>query len=153
MNGIRSLSRSFSNAAKAGDCWLNGLARRHVLRRPAIGHDDDHRHGLLVGVQVVEDHVGRTAPRPLVLVAADAVQEIENRIFLVLGVARRRVDLRLSLRADRRRVVLDRLQLAAVDAVALDVKSLGGRGEGSSLVEFARLVLAAYAGRRSMLAR
>ena len=125
MNGIRSLSRSFSNAANAGDCLGIGSLRRHVLRRPAVGHDDDHRHRLLVGVQVVEDHVGRAAARPLVLVAADAVQQVQDRVLLVLGVPRRRVDLRLALDADRRRVVLDRLQLAALDAVALLVEALG----------------------------
>ena len=94
------------------------IPRRHVLRRPAVGQDDDHRHGLLVGVQVVEDHVGRAAARPLVLVAADAVQQVQDRVLLVLRVPRRGVDPRLALHPDRRRVVLDRLQLAALDAVA-----------------------------------
>ena len=46
------------------------------------------------------------------------MEEVQDRVLLVLGVARRRVDPRLALHADRRRVVLDRLQLAAVDAVA-----------------------------------
>src|SRR5262249_21975791 len=110
------------------------VLRRQILRRPAIRQDDDHRHRLLVGVQVVEDHVGLAAPRPLLLVAADAVEEVENRIFPVLGVPRRRVDLRLALHPDRRRVVLDRLQLATVDAFALDVKALWRRGERFLLV-------------------
>src|SRR5262249_12568518 len=101
---------------------------------------------LLVGVEVVEDDVGLAAPRPLVLVAADAVEEIKDRILVVLGVPRRRVDLRLALDADRLRFVLDRLQLAAVNAVALDVKALGGRGKALSLVWLARLVLAVQAG-------
>jgi hypothetical protein len=100
------VSRSFSKAAKAGDCF-----------------------GLPVRVQVVEDHVRRSTPRPLVLVAADAVEEVQDRILLVLRVARRSVDSRLPLCPDRRRVVLDRLQLATVDAVPFLVEVVRGRGE------------------------
>ena len=134
MNGIRSVSRSFSNAANAGDCLRDRVARavtsfdaRPLGRTTIIGT------AFLSAYRLSRITLADAAPRPLVLVAADAVEEVEDRIFLVLGVARRRVDLRLALHADRRRVVLDRLQLAAVDAVALGVKALGGRGEVLSL--------------------
>jgi hypothetical protein len=109
-----------------------------VLLRAAVGHDDDHRRRLLVGVQVVEDDVGGAAARPLVLVAADAVEEVQDRILLVLGVARRGVDPHLALHAHGRRVVLDRLQLATVDAVALGVEA---RGRGGELLRLVVLLL------------
>ena len=97
----------------------NRVSRRHVLRRPAVGHDDDHRHRLLVGVQVVEDHVRHAAPRPTRSRPRRCRAAGTAPGTSVLRVARRRVDLRLPLHADRRRVVLDRLQLAALDAVPL----------------------------------
>ena len=135
MNGIRSVSRSFSNAANAGD--VAGEAPSvagHVLRRPAVGHDDDHRHGLLVGVEVVEDHVRRTAARPLVLVAADAVQQVEHGIlghpWSTPAACKRSscvcpADLGF---------IFDHFHLAAVDAVAFGIVALGGRGKGCCFV-------------------
>src|SRR5262249_58979686 len=46
------------------------------LFHPDETQDDDHRHGLLVGVEVIEDHVGRTAARPLVLVDAEEIGDL-----------------------------------------------------------------------------
>ena len=94
-----------------------------VLLRPAVGHDDDHRLGLAVGDQVVEEDVGRGEALPLRLVAADAVQEIEHRVLLVLRVAGRRVDLHLARGPDGLRLVGHHLQLAVRDAFALGVKA------------------------------
>ena len=59
-----------------------------VLLCPAVGHDDDHRRGLPVGQQVVEEDVGRGESLPFRLVAADAVQQIEHRILLVRASSR-----------------------------------------------------------------
>ena len=51
-----------------------------------VGQHKDHGLDLLVGNQVVDDHVSRTVPRPLpVFVATDAVQQEQNGILLVSG--------------------------------------------------------------------
>lgn len=120
---MRSLSRSCSNAAKAGD----RVPGRHVRRRAAVGEDDEHRDRLLLGVEVVEYHLGSSASRPLVLIPPDAVEEIQHGVVLVGRVSRRRVDQRLAPRAHRGRVVLHRLQFAAGDPLATDVKSFRRR--------------------------
>jgi hypothetical protein len=92
---------------KCGGLPGERVARPQVFRRSTVREDDDHRHDLLVGVEVVEDHVGDAAAGPFVLIAADAVKEIQDRIFLVLRIAGRRVDLRLALRTDGGRIILD----------------------------------------------
>ena len=116
--GITSSSRSCSKTANAGAVAKTLPSGAVVLLRPAVGHDDDHRHGLAVGDQVVEQDVGLGEALPLRLVAADAVQQVEHGILLVLRVAGRRVDVHLAPRADRLRVVLDHLQLAVRDRLA-----------------------------------
>ena len=65
------------------------LARRGV---PLL-HDDDHRHGLLLRDQVVQDEVHVPLPGPPGLVLAAAVLQVEHRVPLLrVGVvARRRV--------------------------------------------------------------
>ncbi len=98
-------------------------------RRAPVGHHDQHGDGLLLGAEVVQDDVRHAAPGPLVVVAADAVQQVEDRVLVVPGIPRRRVDGHLALAAADLRVVLDGLHLAAVDAVAADVEALGGRGD------------------------
>jgi hypothetical protein len=45
--------------------------------------DDDHRLCLLVGVEVIEDHVGRTAARPLVLVDAEEIGDLLRAVSVV----------------------------------------------------------------------
>src|SRR5262249_43056416 len=62
-------------------------------------------------------------------VPADAVEEVEHRVLLVLRVARRGVDPGLARDADGLRVVLDRLQPAPLDVVTLLVEALRRRRE------------------------
>src|SRR5687768_13131478 len=52
---------------------------------------------LLAGDQVVEDAVGGPELRPVVLVAADPVQQVEHGVFPGGGVARRQIDHRRPL--------------------------------------------------------
>lgn len=107
----------------------NRIARGHILGGAAIGKHDDHRRRLLFGIQVVENLIGDAAARPFVFVAADPVQQVEHRILLILGIPGRRIDLRLPFGPDRRRVVLDGLELAPRDALAADVKAFCRRDE------------------------
>ena len=129
MNGIRSVSRSFSNAANAGDCLgigsraVTSFAARPFGRTTIIGT------AFLSAYELSRITLGDTAARPFVLVAADAVEEVQDRILLVLGVSRRRIDLSLALDPDGRRVVLDRLELAVVDAVTANIETIRRRGE------------------------
>ena len=99
---------------EGGECRAllgDWVPRETSLPGSAVGQHDDHRNHFLVGVKVVENHIGRTAARPLLLVAADAVQEIQDRVGLVLRVPRRRVDLGHSFHAHRFRVVRDGFEL------------------------------------------
>src|SRR5262249_23489820 len=67
--------------------------------------------------------------RPVGLIATRAVQQVEDGVLLVLGVARGRVDDHLALGADGLGVVLHHLHLAPLDLVAPDVEALRRRGE------------------------
>jgi hypothetical protein len=87
--------------------------------------------GLPVGDQVIEEEVRMGEALPFRLVAADAVQQVEDRVLLLGRVARGRVDLHLAGRAHRLRVVRDHLQIP-VRHVLLggDVgRRLGERGD------------------------
>jgi hypothetical protein len=69
-----------------GERWRlfgNRVPRHHVLRGQAVGQDDQHRHCLLVGVEVIEDHDGRTAARPLVLVDAEEIGDLLGGVSVV----------------------------------------------------------------------
>jgi hypothetical protein len=55
--------------------------RRRFVRRAAVAHHDDHWDGLVVGNEIVESREGGAELRPVVLVAADAVQQVEHRIL------------------------------------------------------------------------
>ena len=92
-------------------------ARPRPLGR-AVGHDHDHGDDLLVGEEIVENDVGCTVPGPAPFVITGAVQQIEDRVFGVFRVAGRQVDRHLACVADRFRVVLHGLNLAALDTVA-----------------------------------
>ena len=72
---------------------LGGLTRASLLRDVAVGHHQNHRLGLALGDEVVHDLCGTTQLAPCILVATDAVQQIEYGIFLTAGlVACRGVD-------------------------------------------------------------
>jgi len=81
MAGITSLSRSCSKFAKAGAAAKTFPLAPVVLLPPAVGHDDEHRFGLGIRDQVVEDLVRSREPLPFSLVPADAVQQVEHGIF------------------------------------------------------------------------
>ena len=61
-------------------------------------------------------------PLPLGFISADAVQEVEHGILLVLRITGRSIDLHLARCAHRFGVVFDHLQLAVRNVVALLVK-------------------------------
>ena len=96
MAGMTSLQQVLLERGEGGRGGVDVSFGPVVLLGAAIRHDDDHRHGLPVRKQVVQQEVGRGEALPLRLVAADAVQQIEDRVFLVRGVARRRIDLHLA---------------------------------------------------------
>ena len=83
-----------------------GRIRGHHLaarRRPAGRHDDDHRHGLLLGEQVVEDVVGAADGRPRDGGVAAAMNQVEHREAAgALLVSGRRVDVHLAARVAER---------------------------------------------------
>ena len=96
----------------------DAIRRRHAVVRqgPAIGHHHDHRDGLAVGDEVVQDGVGPHVAGPFVLVAADAVQQVEHRIAALARVAGRQIDQRLAPPAGDARLVAERLHPARSDA-------------------------------------
>ena len=104
-----------------------------LLRAPVREHGDE-RHHLAVRDQVVEQLGGMGEADPLGLVAADAVQQIDDGVLLVLAVARRRVDVHLAPRADRLRVVLDQLQRAVRNRFAALEDRVRRFGEGGHVV-------------------
>src|SRR5687768_1355896 len=60
----------------------------------------------------------------LALIAADAMEQIQHRIFLVFGVTGGRVNLHPAFYPDGLRVVIHALKLAAFDALARFVEAL-----------------------------
>ena len=104
---------------------------------PPVGHDHQHRQRLLVGDQVVEQGVDAGNVLPLTLVAADPVQQVEDRVLLRLVITGGRVDLHAALRADCLRVVFHRLEFAVGDAFA-SVLEPGRRGVDGGLVVVAQ---------------
>ena len=79
------------------------LTRFH---RVQVVHHHDHRTGLLLGDQVVEDLVDVTLNGPALLVLAPAVQQIEHGILALRAVVvGRRVDVGAAPRAGHRREV------------------------------------------------
>src|SRR5205814_830555 len=71
---------------------------------------------------------GPAAFWPFVVVAADAMQEIKDRVLFVLGIARRRIDGHLARATADLGFVVDYLDLAVLDAVALGVEASRRRG-------------------------
>ena len=65
-----------------------------LLGGVAVGHDQDHRLGLALGDEVVEDLRGAAEVKPGVLVTGVAMEEVEDGIFLLaaLLVPRRGID-------------------------------------------------------------
>ena len=102
------------------------IARRGFGSGAAVGHYDDHGHGFFVGDEVVEDLVGRAEARPMSLVAADAVHQVEDRVFLISIIIGRGVDDRFAVDADALGVVRNGLQLAFRD-VRPDLDEVGRR--------------------------
>ena len=105
-----------------------------VLLGAAVWHDDDHGCGLAVGDEVVQQHIRMGEAFPLGFIAADAVQEVEHGILLVLRVSGRCVDVQLALRAHGLGIVFDHLQLAVRDAVALFIEAFWRHGEGGFVI-------------------
>lgn len=66
MVGITSLSNSPPERFERGRLLWEGRLGRQLFRRLAVRHDDDHRRGLLVRVEIVEDEIRRTASPPFV---------------------------------------------------------------------------------------
>ena len=64
---------------------LAGLAWTSLLRDVAVGHHYQHRLGLTLSNQVVENLGCTTQFTPSVLVATDTVQQVEYRILLAAG--------------------------------------------------------------------
>ena len=91
--------------------------------RSAIRHDDDHRLGLFIGNEVVENDLRMAAAAPFVLVAANAVEQIKDWIPIIGGITGRPIDERFALVTDGFRVVLDHFEFAVCDAFALFVES------------------------------
>jgi hypothetical protein len=89
------------------------------------------------------------------LVAADAVEQIEHGIFLVLRIAGRRVNLHPALCAHRLRVVINALQFAVLDSFACFVESLGRIWKSRFVVrlQFNRSTESAAATARALLPR
>jgi hypothetical protein len=78
--------------------------------REAVRHHDDKRLELVIGDQIVEDHIGLHAVGPDVLVAAPAMQKVKDRVAIRAAVvARWKVDDGLARLVDRLRLVLEPL--------------------------------------------
>ena len=89
-----------------------------ILARPAIGHDQNKGLGLAIGDEVVEQRVRGGESLPFGLVAANAMEQVQDRVFAILGISRGRVHIGLAAGPDRLGFVLDHLQLAAGNPVA-----------------------------------
>ena len=112
---------------------------RGIGRGVAVGEDDDHGFGLFVGNQVVDHDIRRPVPRPLpIFIAADAVQQEQNGIFLFSGVAGRSVHLHPPFNADGFGVVINPLKCALGGAFAPFVKALRRSREGRFVVRAER---------------
>ena len=64
---------------------LAGLARTSLLRDVTVGHHHQHRLGLALSNQVVENLGCTSQFAPGILVATDTVQQVEYRILLTAG--------------------------------------------------------------------
>ena len=133
--GIRLSSRSCSNLAKPATLsGANWLPVALSSASAAVGDHDDHRHRGFVGDQVVEEGVRRREADPFRLVAANTVQQVENRVLPVTRVPGRQIDVRLAPRAGDARVVLERFEAAGRDAGAPRVEARGSVGERPDIV-------------------
>src|SRR4030095_16396539 len=95
----------------------------------------DHRFGLFVGDETIESEMGDTPLGPLLtLIAADAVEQIQHRIFLVLGITRRRIDLHPAFCAHGLRVVINALKFAVIDSLARFVETVWRTRKGRLVV-------------------
>src|SRR4029079_19148738 len=112
---------------------------------PAIGHGDNHGHCLLVSDQVVEDDIRHAALGPLVVIAANAVQQVKDGIIVGLGIAWRRVDSHLALPAADLGLVFNGFHFAVFNSLALGIIAFWRRAERFGFVLFA-LVLSARGG-------
>lgn len=93
-----------------GEIVLWHRVRRERERRldVAVWHHEDHRPGLVLGDEVVHDVVGAHVDDPVGVVAAPAVQEVQNGVStMATVVAGRRVDLHLALGVGEVGVVAD----------------------------------------------
>ena len=91
------------------------LAGSGLLAEVAVGHDDNHRHTLSFGNEVVHDarHVAQV--EPCSLVATTAMEKIEYRIFLVgLAISGRQIHIHTAVGVGRVGVIPYRAHLAMV---------------------------------------
>ena len=93
--------------------------RSIILLSTSIWHHDDHWNCLAVRDQVVQQHVRGRETLPFRFIAANPMQQIEHRILFLCGITRRRIDVHLSLCANRLRFVLNHFQFAMSNAVSL----------------------------------
>lgn len=107
-----------------------------VFLGAAVGHDDDHGDGLAVGDEVIEEIARVGEALPFGFVAADAVEEVEDRVALGGGVAGRRVDVEFAGGADGFGFVGDEFEFSVGEGVADGVPALVGRREGGFIVCF-----------------
>ena len=96
-----------------------------VLLSTSIRHHDDHRNGLSVGDEVVQDDVWHTL-EPFTLVAANAVKEVKDGILLLRIELRGEIDRGLADGADGGGLILHEIERPVRDVRTLLVKA-GGR--------------------------
>ena len=107
--GDQIVEQVFVELAKGGS-RRHGIGAGAIIRlRASIRHHDDHRHGLFVREEVVQNDLRMAASAPFSFVAADAVKEIQDGIFRVGRIARRGIDERLALVADGFGIVFNHL--------------------------------------------
>ena len=106
-----------------------------IGRGVAVGEDEDHGLDFFVGDKVVENDIRHSLPGPFfLLVAADAVEQIQHGILLVFGIASRGVDLHPTLDSDGLGIVIHPLKFAVFDALSRLVESIWRVGEGGLVV-------------------
>ena len=105
-----------------------------VRQRPTVGHDNDHRHCFSVDDQIVNDRIGMDVTPPLVMVAADPVQQVEHWILLPRRIAGGQVDVGLAPRTGDGGVVFKQLHAAAQGAGTRGLETGGRLGKHADIV-------------------
>ncbi len=97
---------------------------KHILLESAaaslcVGHHDDHCNDFLLGIELIQDGIGRALFLPTGLVVARTVQQVEDWIRRVLWIVGRQIDHHPLFAAKSLfEVVLHSLKLAPLDAAA-----------------------------------